>query len=104
MNTPQHHSIERQGDNTLKLWNVDSSTDVMTYSGHTNCVMGVCVLNAKQFVSCSYDETLKLWNVDSSTAVMTYSGHTGAVRGVCVLNAKQFVSCSDDKTLKLWNV
>ena len=39
-------------DNTLKLWNVDSSTAVMTYSGHTNCD-GVCVLDAKQFVSCS---------------------------------------------------
>ena len=104
MNTPQHHSIERQGDNTLKLWNVDSSTDVMTYSGHTDFVYGVCVLNAKQFVSCSDDKTLKLWNVDSSTAVMTYSGHTDEVWGVCALNAKQFVSGSADNTLKLWNV
>ena len=62
------------------------------------------MLNAKQFVSCSYDKTLKLWNVDSSTAVMTYSGHTNTVWGVCALNAKQFVSSSGDKTLKLWNV
>ena len=63
MNTPQHHSIERQGDNTLKLWNVDSSTAVMTYSGHTDYVRAVCMMNAKQFVSGSLDKTLKLWNV-----------------------------------------
>ena len=50
-------------DNTLKLWSVDSSTAVMTYSGHTEIVWGVCALNAKQFVSCSDDYTLKLWNV-----------------------------------------
>ena len=41
----------------------NSGDCVMTYSGHTSSVMGVCALNAKQFVSCSWDNTLKLWNV-----------------------------------------
>ena len=52
---------------------------VMTYSGHTHMGVGVCAMNAKQFVSGSHDNTLKLWNVDSSTAVITYSGHTDLV-------------------------
>jgi len=93
-------------DSTLKLWNVDSSTAVRTFSGHTDWVIAVCALNDKQFVSGSgpNDCTLKLWNVGSSTAVRTFSGHTGGVRAVCALNDKNFVSGSADKTLKLWNV
>jgi len=82
----------------------NSGDCVMTYSGHTDCVNAVCMVNGKQFVSGSEDRTLKLWNVDSSTAVMTYSGHSGSVYAVCMVNAKQFVSGSDDRTLKLWNV
>ena len=39
------------GDKTFKLWNVDYSTAVMTYSGHAKDVYVVCMANAKQFVS-----------------------------------------------------
>ena len=81
-------------DTTVKLWNVDSSTAVRTYSllgddEWGNPIQYMCALNDKQFVT-SASHILKVWNVDDSTAVRKYK-YCCVRFGIWALNANQFV-------------
>ena len=57
-------------DNTIKLWNVESRTEVATLKGHSNWVKSVAFNSEGTLLaSGSYDRTIKLRNVESRTEV-----------------------------------
>ena len=64
-------------DNTLKLWNVESRTEVATLKGHSDYVNSVAFNSEGTLLaSGSDDNTIKLWNVESRTEVATLKGHS----------------------------
>ena len=63
-------------DNTIKLWNVESRTEVATLKGHSYSVNSVAFNSEGTLLaSGSDDRTIKLWNVESRTEVATLKGH-----------------------------
>ena len=63
-------------DRTIKLWNVESRTEVATLEGHSDSVTSVAFnKEGTLLASGSYDRTIKLWNVESRTEVATLKGH-----------------------------
>ena len=95
-------------DDTIKLWDVDSKSEIATLEGHSYDVTSVAFSpDGKYLASGSADGTIKLWDVDSKSEIISLEGHTGAVTSVAFspdLDSKILASGSADNTIKLWKV
>ncbi|MCZ8199622.1 WD40 repeat domain-containing protein [Microcystis sp. LE19-55.1A] len=98
--------VSSSGDNTIKLWNVETGQEIRTLKGHDRDVISVNFSpDGKTLVSSSGDNTIKLWNVETGQEIRTLKGHDRAVWSVNFSpDGKTLVSSSSDKTIKLWNV
>lgn len=93
-------------DNTIKLWDVATGTEVMTLTGHAGPVMSVSFSpNGTHIASGSRDKTLKLWDAATGAELITLTGHTDVVKSVSFSpEGTKIASASHDKTIKLWDV
>lgn len=97
------------GDNTVKLWDVESGGLIKTFVGHSNRVTSVYLSADKagnsRIVSGSDDHTVKLWDVKSGGLIKTFEGHTDYVQSVSVSpDNRTIVSGGLDNTIKLWDM
>ena len=83
-------------DNTVKVWDADKGTELLTLKGHTNWVNSVAFsADGKRIVSGSWDNTVKVWDADKGTEMLTLKGHTGWVTSVAFSpDGKRIVSGS----------
>jgi WD40 repeat protein len=93
-------------DNTIKLWNLHTKTEIATLSGHRAWVSSVSFSpDGKTLAFANGDKTIKLWNLHTKTEIATLSGHRAPVWRVSFSpDGKTLASASDDKTIKLWNL
>ncbi|MDB9503668.1 hypothetical protein PN441_11355 [Spirulina major CS-329] len=93
-------------DKTLKLWDLEQGTALVTLIGHSDLVNAVAITpDGKRAVSASGDKTLKLWDLETGKELATLSGHSGWVRAVAITpDGKRALSGSCDQTLKLWDL
>ncbi|MEG4133744.1 AAA-like domain-containing protein, partial [Microcoleus sp. Pol14C2] len=93
-------------DNTIKLWNLQTQTEIKTLTGHSNEVYSVVFSpDGKTLASASKDKTIKLWNLQTQTEIKTLTGHSNAVYSVAFSpDGLTLASASSDKTIKLWNL
>jgi WD40 repeat protein/energy-coupling factor transporter ATP-binding protein EcfA2 len=94
------------GDDTIKLWNVETGKEIRTLSGHNICVSSVSFSrDGKTLASGSWDKTIKLWNVETGEEIRTLTGYQDYVYSVSFSSdSKTLASGSRDHTIKLWNV
>ena len=68
------------GSNIIKLWNLETKTEIATLKGHENYVNSVAFnQNGTLLASGSKDDTIKLWNLETKTEIATLKGHTDSV-------------------------
>jgi WD40 repeat protein len=71
-------AVSASGDNTLKLWDLATGSEVATLTGHCNRVQVVTITpSGKQAVSASWDNTLKLWDLATGKVLATFTGDGG---------------------------
>jgi WD40 repeat protein len=94
------------GDNTVKLWDVETGQEVRTLRGHTDWVWSVTFSpDGRLLASGSNDQTVKLWDVETGQEVRTLRGHTSWVLSVAFSpDGRLLASGSRDGTVKLWDV
>ncbi len=99
-------AISGSWDNSLKLWDLTTGTEVFSLTGHTRSVNAVAITpDGKQAISGSYDKSLKLWDLTTGTEVFSLTGHSSLVKAVAITpDGKQAISASSDKSLKLWDL
>lgn len=99
-------AISGSYDDTLKVWDLESGSELFTLRGHTNWVNEVAVTPDRQrAVSASQDNTLKLWDLNSGAELLTLRGHTEQVNAVAVTSdGRRAVSASRDQTVKVWDL
>ena len=92
-------------DNTVRLWNTDSSTEIVTLKGHTGRINTVIFSPDNTILaSCSADKTILLWNVDKKRKQATLTGHRAGVRELTFSpDGKILASGSMDGTIRFWN-
>jgi len=98
--------ISASFDNALKLWDVETGTEIRTFTEPSDSVWaGAFTPDGKSVVSASWDGILKIWDVETGVEIRTFEKHSGAIYE-CAFSpdGKMLVSASDDKNLKLWNV
>jgi hypothetical protein len=68
------------GDNTVRIWDVQSGAEPLTLRGHTKEVRSISYSpDGSRLASASGDGTVKIWDVARGTAVLTLRGHTNGV-------------------------
>lgn len=92
--------LTASADKTIKLWKEGKLCT--TYSGHKDCVRGLAVISASQFLSCSNDATVIRWSI-SGEQLATYYGHTNFIYGVSIGTPDGgFVTGGEDRSLRVW--
>lgn len=88
-------------DSTIKIWDLDTGTELRTLTGHT---MGVRCLqfDDNKLISGSLDKTLKVWNWRTGECIATYQGHSGGIVALH-FDSNILVSGSVDHTARVWN-
>jgi WD40 repeat protein len=67
--------ISGSGDNTLKIWNLETRKELLSLTGHTSAVNAVAVIpDDKWVISASDDNTLKVWDLKSREVIASFSG------------------------------
>ena len=81
--SPPRHLLSASADTTVRLWSLDTMTNVVAYRGHNNPVwdvqwspMGI------YFATASRDRTARLWSTDRINTLRMYAGHLSDVE-VC---------------------
>lgn len=93
------------GDNTVRLWDIETARCLEVLEGHTKAVNSVCISSDNRYIlSGSGDNTVRLWERVTGKCKI-FKGHTGVVRSVAVsLDNRYIVSGGWDKTLRLWEI
>ena len=99
-------ALSGSGDQTLRLWDLETGETLRTLQGHSSSVYAVAVLaDGRRALSGSDDTTLRLWNFKTGATLRTLEGHTDGVSAVAVLaDGSRALSGSDDHTLRLWDL
>ena len=94
------------GDDTVKLWNVDTGQNIATF--YTGPVASVAFSpDGKTLASGfgAWDSTVKLWDVTTGRTIVTLEGHRGLVASVAFSpDGTMLASGSEDGTIKLWDM
>ncbi|MDV7393630.1 WD40 repeat domain-containing protein, partial [Arthrospira platensis SPKY1] len=68
-------AVSASWDRTLKLWDLETGTELATLTGHSGSVRGVAIApDGKRAVSASWDNTLKLWDLETGKELATFTG------------------------------
>ncbi len=87
--------VSGSGDNTLKLWDLESGAELMTLAGHTSFVAAVALSSdGRRALSGSYDTTLKVWDVDAGEPVAAFFGE-GRITSVQLAADRKTVVAGD---------
>ncbi|OMJ26814.1 putative WD repeat-containing protein [Smittium culicis] len=96
-------------DNTIKIWNVETSKIVCTLNGHTSRIWDLCVdKSGSTLFSASGDKTVKIWDIrdiNTPTLVHTISESKGDVYSLNLHPLEShLVMGGYDKTVKLYDL
>ncbi|MCG9129430.1 T9SS type A sorting domain-containing protein [Candidatus Poribacteria bacterium] len=95
-------------DKTVRIWDVDTATEIHTCKGHTDNVNSVAITHDGSIIaSGSDDTTIILWDVITGLPISTLVGHTHGVQSLAFSHdGKTLVSCAgeEDPTIRLWDI
>ncbi|MSR31973.1 MAG: hypothetical protein EXR99_10755 [Gemmataceae bacterium] len=95
--------ITGSGDHTIKFWEVDNGTEILTIHGHTDIVSGVGFNRTGNLAaSCSGENFIRLWSAQKELEFRTLDGHSDTVKSVAFSpDGKWIASSGDDKNIIL---
>src|SRR5262249_55218981 len=76
-------------DNTARVWDAKTFSELATLKGHTASVYSVAVSpDGSRIVTGSADKTAHIWDAKTFAEVATLAGHTGSGRRVAVTRGR----------------
>jgi len=92
-------------DGSVKVWDADKGTEILSLNRHTGPVSCVAFsADGRRIVSASYDNTVKVCDAYKGTEILSLQRHTGWIDSVAISpDGKRIVSGSDDNTVKIWD-
>ncbi|MGW0585303.1 WD40 repeat domain-containing protein [Streptomyces sp. NPDC002920] len=92
-------------DHTLRLWNADKGTPLVTRKEHTDEVYAVAFSpDGHTLAAGSIDSTARLWNVASGKTLITLLGYSDAVFWLAFSpDGHTLATASADFTVRLWS-
>ena len=98
--------LASSGGKAIKLWDIESRTALLTYTGHTGNVTHIAISpDGKQFASASEDRTIRLWDINKPEAISTFRGHSKGVLYVEFSpDGTRLISASLDHSVIIWDI
>ncbi len=93
-------------DNVVRLWDVESGTEIRQFKGHSHYVWGIAVSpDGTRALSGAADGTVRLWDVESAHELHRFEGHSGWVLSVAFSpDGSKALSGGSDNTMRLWDL
>lgn len=93
-------------DQTIKLWDCDTGSELKTLKGHSRFVTTVAFSpDGSMLASGSVDRAIRIWNVSTAEEIRVLLGHTADLTTVIFSpDGKLLASSSWDKTIRLWDI
>lgn len=97
--------ITASKDKTLRLWDINKKTPLLTMEGHTDKINSLALSpNGKYALSTSDDKTIRVWELNSGVCVLVLEGHMSSVNAASFSpDGKQIVSASSDGIIYIWD-
>jgi WD40 repeat protein len=111
------------GDNTIRVWDVNSHKCIQTLRGHTDMIWSLTFSHdGNELCSASHDGSMRIWNVNATAAArvakrtldghgemsfqkhLTLRGHRNEVTSVAYShNGELMATASEDDQVKIWD-
>ncbi|WP_166831547.1 serine/threonine-protein kinase [Thalassoroseus pseudoceratinae] len=110
--SPGGHRVVSCQYNAVKVWDVDTGTEILTLRGHTQQITSVEFSpDGRRIVSSSRDiyrvdhvGEIKVWDAATGTEILALGGHSKPVTSVRFSpDGRRIVSGSEDSTVKVWD-
>ncbi len=106
VNPVERHLAVGYSDNYIRIFDLESFSQLYTIEGHSNSVFTVQYSpDLGQLLSGSRDAHLKVWSVDQKyAAIESIVAHMYAINHISYApDGGHFVTCSMDKSIKVWD-
>ena len=91
-------------EETIRLWDVNTGSEIRTLEGHTAGVYSVAFSPDGQTLAGGGGHTVRLWDVNTGAHIRTLEGHTELVLSVAFSpDGLMLASGSWDSTIRLWD-
>lgn len=94
------------GDQTVRIWDIESSLEVACLIGHSGNVESLAYRPQGDILaSASIDRSIRLWDTATHIETCCLLGHEGAIFSLAwTPDGSHLVSCSEDGTIRVWDV
>ena len=99
--------IGRQGDNNIRLWDVEAQKEAAVLKGHTDTVNSVCFSPDGKLLASGGgwdDKTIRFWDVENKKEIAALKGHNQAVVSVSFSPDGKLLASVDYNSIRLWDV
>lgn len=100
--------LSSSADGTIRLWSLDTWTNLVVYKSHTSPVWDVRFgPHGHYFLSCSVDRTARLWSTPNIAPLRLFVGHDSDVETTAWHPNGAYVftgSGGPDKTVRMWSI
>jgi WD40 repeat protein len=90
-------------DNTVRLWDLTTGTEIACLVGHSDRVTALCMLPDGRLAA-GHGNTIRLWDLTTGAESARLVGHSDWVTALCMLPDGRFASGSWDRTIRLWDL
>lgn len=90
-------------DDTIKIWNYNTSTVIRTLRNHTDCVRDILLLNNQTLLSGSDDFSINIWNITNGVVIQRIRTNSTIICLEMLRNG-HLASGSGNGTLDIWNL